>query len=231
MVNRHLASRKSKLAVLAALGFASTVCVGLYIFRAIHTGGLDYFFLNWNLFLAWIPLLFAFAVYGLHTPKSILRYMVVALCAAVWLLFFPNAPYVLTDLLHLQPTGQIPIWFDLVLLLAYALTGLLLGFVSLYLMQDVVHRVLGQVAGWLFALAALCLGGFGVYVGRFMRWNSWDIFFDPRSLAVEIWHQFRHPIANYRAFAFSLFFALLSFSVYLVLFAFSRLAREGQRNP
>jgi uncharacterized membrane protein len=201
----------------------------MFVFRAFYTGGLVYFFLNWNLILAWLPLLLAFIAHGFHAHKSVLSYGAGLMCAVVWLLFFPNAPYLLTDLLHLQPTGQIPAWFDLIMLLAFALTGLLLGFISLYLMHDMVHRWLGRMAGWLFTLAALGLGGFGVYVGRFLRWNSWDIFFDPRSLAFDLWLQVRHPLANLSTFAFSVFFALLSLSVYLVLFAFTHLAHEGQR--
>ena len=228
MLPQSLTRYKSQFVVIAALAFASAVCLALYTFRVLYSGRLTYFFLNWNLFLAWIPLLCAFAAYGFYARRSKLRYVAVAWCAGAWLLFFPNAPYMLTDLLHLQPTGQAPVWFDLVMLLAFALTGLFLGFASLYLMQDLVTRSLGRVAGWLLAVMALGLSGFGIYLGRFLRWNSWDVLFDPRGLAADVWVRLRHPLAHPQTFAFSMLFATFCFSAYLILFAFTRFHQAEQ---
>jgi len=139
-------SWKQKVGIFAALMFSSAVCLALYVVRVVYTGELTHFFLNWNLFLAWIPLLCAVAAYGMQALRSKLRYAAALPCAAVWLLFFPNAPYLLTDLLHLSAGEGAPAWFDLVMILSFAWTGLLLGFVSLYLMQDLVSQALGRLA-------------------------------------------------------------------------------------
>ena len=94
----------------------------------------------------------------------------------MWLAFFPNAPYILTDFLHLGSMGDIvPGWYDVLLLYWFAWTGLILGIVSLYLMQEIVTRGLGTAAGWVFVVVAAGLGSFGIYLGRFLRWNSWDL--------------------------------------------------------
>ncbi len=95
-------------------------------------------------------------------------------CAALWLVFFPNAPYIITDLLHLSAQDGVPVWYDLILLSAFAWTGAMLGMISLGLMHVLVARVAGGAWSWIFVLGVLMLSGFGVYLGRFPRWNSWD---------------------------------------------------------
>ena len=101
--------------------------------------------------------------------------------------FFPNAPYILTDFLHLGSMGDIvPGWYDVLMLFWFAWTGLMLGVVSLYLMQDIVARALGGAAGWVFVVLAAGFGSFGIYLGRFLRWNSWDLLRRPGPLAGEL---------------------------------------------
>ncbi|MEP7356720.1 MAG: DUF1361 domain-containing protein, partial [Anaerolineales bacterium] len=179
--NRAVLRQYRQFAVLVSLGFATLVSLGLLALRVIYSHRLEYTYLAWNLFLAWLPMLCALAAYNAGKRRSRLSWLVVAGCALAWLLFFPNAPYLLTDILHLQPSQNAPLWFDLVLLLAFAWTGFFLGLVSLILMQSLVRRAAGRrcrqftaaIASWAFALAVLGLSGFGIYLGRFLRWNSW----------------------------------------------------------
>src|SRR5206468_5852525 len=91
-----------------------------------------------------------------------------------WLLFFPNAPYIFTDVIHLS-RAHTHFWPDLILILINALTGMVLGFLSLFLMQSSVRRLAGEWMSWLFIAAVAMLSGFGIYIGRFMRLNSWDV--------------------------------------------------------
>ena len=112
-----------------------------------------------------------------------------------------------------------PYWYDLILLVAFAWTSLLLGLISLLVMQALVRRAAGPAASWLFAFGVLGLSGFGVYLGRFQRWNSWDLFFNPRSLLLEIWNLVRHPLANREALVFSVLFSVFVVSTYLILVA------------
>src|SRR5687768_6964287 len=155
---------------LGALASASVLCIAMLVIRTIETGSSYYDFLAWNLLLAWIPLLLAVAAYVRARRRLDL---VVAVLLVPWLLFFPNAPYLLTDFVHLDE-GPAPLWYDGLMLSAFAWTALLLGFGSLYLVQMVLRRAAGTVVAWLGVVVALSLGSIGVYVGRFIRFNSWD---------------------------------------------------------
>ena len=95
----------------------------------------------------------------------------------------PNAPYIVTDFKRLHASGGVPLWFDIVVTASADWTGMLLGFFSLYLVQAVVRRTYGAAAGWTAAVAALALASFGIYLGRVLRWNSWDVLLDPQRLA------------------------------------------------
>ena len=115
----------------------------------------------------------------------------------LWLLFFPNAPYLLTDFVHLQESGTTPLWYDALMLASFAWTGLVLGFGSLYVMQLIWERAVGPIWSWLGVIGALALASFGVYLGRFLRFNSWDALVRPSGIAhvivTELENPFRHP--------------------------------------
>ncbi|NJN55977.1 MAG: DUF1361 domain-containing protein [Anaerolineae bacterium] len=164
-----------------ALIFASAISIGLLVMRTFYTGYLLFAFLVWNLILAWLPFLFATVVIKFHG-----KHYVSFIFAVFWLLFFPNAPYIVTDLLHLWPRGDVPLWYDMIMIFSFALTGLCLGFASLAMMHSRVTVRWGRWRGWVFVLAALALSGFGVYIGRFLRWNSWDVFSNPLSLVIDL---------------------------------------------
>jgi len=208
-----------QIAVLGALMFGSALCLALLVVRVAHSHNFYYIYFSWNLFLAWLPMLCALAAYNLYKRRSRLSWLMVAGCAFVWLLFFPNAPYLLTDILHLTARPDVPLWYDLILVIAFALTGTLLGLVSLFLMQMLVHRAVGPVLGWLFALVVLAMSGFGIYLGRFQRWNSWDVFTNPLSLLADVLTRLRHPLANWPTFVFSALFSLVFLSAYLTFTA------------
>ena len=168
---------------IAALLAASGLCVGLVEIRIRETGSGFYRFLVWNLFLAWVPLAFAVAAYARSRRRVD---AVVAALLVLWLLFFPNAPYLLTDFIHLEQ-GPAPLWYDALMLSAFAWTGLLVGFASLYLVQIILRRAFGAAVGWLGVFGALALGSIGVYIGRFVRLNSWDALLHPRDV-IELVH-------------------------------------------
>ena len=197
---------------LLTLAGSSTVVVVLYIARFWHTSSPAYGFLLWNLFLAWLPVFFAFlASRWQRSPLLLLMH------SSLWLLFLPNAPYLLTDLIHLGRWDGISPWYDLLMLLLFALTGLLLGFFSLSMMQDLVSERLGVMAGWLFAGTALALSSFGVYLGRFQRWNSWDLLTHPQWLLRDILALLRDPLAHWQPWGFIVLLALTLSFIYFVL--------------
>ena len=188
---------------------ACIFCAALIVIR-IRVSGSGYFsFMLWNLFLAGLPLVFALL---LPRTRQFSRALPVL---AVWLLFFPNAPYVLTDLIHLRPRDPVPLWFDLSLLLAFAFTSLWLGFQSLRLVQQWFARHFSNTAGWVGVLLVMPLTGFGVYIGRFWRWNSWDLLTRPSALLRSISAPVLDPVAHASLWQFTAVFSALLLLAYL----------------
>jgi uncharacterized membrane protein len=218
----QLLFKRETLAPIAALMAASGVCVGLVGARIAWTGNPRYTYLIWNLFLAWVPLAFALLAGEQHRHGWRRNWRLGALAGA-WLLFFPNAPYICTDVIHLFHGTYRQFWVDLSLVLLTAVTGLVLGFVSLYLMQSLVRRSFGPVAGWGFVAGVAGLAGFGIYLGRFLRFNSWDVIAQPVRLFQGVSAWAADPMANSLAFAFPLLFATFLFFAYIMLYALTHL--------
>ncbi|MEO1436556.1 MAG: DUF1361 domain-containing protein, partial [Bacteroidota bacterium] len=166
------------------LGFGSLFCIGLIMLRLHYAERPAFFFLIWNLFLAWIPFLIAISIQWIHDRFN-WKYLTLFFLG-VWLLFFPNAPYIVTDLIHLKARQPLPLWFDALMLVSFAWTGLMLGFVSLYEVQKFITKQVNARWGWASTVAAIGLGSFGIYLGRFERWNSWEIFYKPHKMFVEM---------------------------------------------
>lgn len=222
-------SYRRQLTVLASLGFATALCLGLLALRAWHYNASARTWLVWNLFLAWLPALGAFAAYNLNHWPTRFRWLPIIGLSLLWLLFLPNAPYLITDIIHLKPSYAVPLWYDLITLVAFAWTGSFLGMVSLFLMQMLVRKSVGNMASWLFALGALALNGFGIYFGRFLRLNSWDVFFHPTSLFYDLLEGLLNPFAYLHTIAFAGLFTLLFGAVYLMLLSFTQLHLEHQQ--
>lgn len=155
-------------------------CALLVAARAWRAGAPAYFFLCWNLFLAGVPagasILFAHE----NRPNGSRGWA--AIWFALWLLFLPNAPYLVTDFIHLHQRPPVPVWFDIALLTSFAGAGLMLGWGSVAEVHDSLRRTGSAALGWSVAVAALLLSGYGIYLGRFMRWNSWDVLSHPGAL-------------------------------------------------
>ena len=227
-MRQFLSRNKSKLIIFALLAASSIISVLLTKARIAHSRSHDYSALIINLGLAWIPFLFATIAYVVSSSRKLL-YWVVPVCAFVWLIFFPNAPYILTDFQHLSLlSSTVPIWFDVLLLLWFAWTGLLLGLVSLYFMQEIVERVFGRTTGWFFVVLVTILSSLGIYLGRFYHWNSLDILSKPMIMANDIWEKLKNPFENLRIYEFTLLFTLLFLFVYLAMHAFGRVMHEKQ---
>jgi uncharacterized membrane protein len=185
------------LKLVAILAAASALAVAALLVQIHETGSSFYRFLVWNLFLAWIPVAAAFVAHALDRRRL---HTLAAGAGIVWLVFFPNAPYMLTDYVHLRETPQgSPLWWDALMLSSFVWTAVMLGFFSLYVMQDVWSaHVRSRFVSWLLAALALALGSFGVYLGRFVHINSWDALLHPRNVAHIIATQVENPINHPR---------------------------------
>ena len=181
-------------------------CACMVAVRVNRTGSGYYLFLLGNLFLACIPLFLSTTLRianRLRVPWAINLAL-----SGLWLLFLPNAPYILTDILHLPRSSDAPAWYDLALLLSCSGTGLLVGYLSLIDMQGMVARRFSPLTGWIFALVSLGLSGFAIYLGRFLRWNSWDVLVAPTRL-FSIATGLMHPFGNTRAISVTLIFGVI----------------------
>ena len=157
---------QKQLPLILVLGLSSLLSVSLVLFRVAYSDTINYTFLVWNLFLAWIPLGCAFALWWLERAP---RRPVVAMLLLFggWFLFFPNAPYIVTDLIHLGYHYNVPIWYDAMLVFSFAWNGIILGLMSLWIVQRLVAGWYGRWMGWALAGFTLVASGFGVYLGRF----------------------------------------------------------------
>lgn len=223
-----LRANRTLLLPLTSLILASMASCAILVAKRLLLGPASHLFLVWNLFLAWLPVVFALAACWAGSEGANRRWTY-RFAAAGWFLFFPNAPYILTDIIHLGPRFHRNYWPDLVLILLFALTGLVLGFVSLFLMQRQLAQRHGWLVGWCFAGLMTLLGGFGIYVGRFLRWNSWDVLFAPHVLMEDAFKWLAGVPANPRTLLLPLLFGIMLLISYVVLYALTHLQREPTR--
>ena len=204
----------------------SALACAIVAARVLRTGRPTFLFLVWNLILAWVPYglsLWASASQRRH-PQ---RWWRLILPGALWLLFFPNAPYIVTDLVHLTKRPPVPLWFDIGLLVAFMLSGCFLAVVSLHTMQSLIRRMLGGIASWLFVGGAVGLSGLGVYLGRVQRWNSWDIVFYPRDVLADAVRPLIDPMSHLHPLGLSALFAAILFGCYVMYVAAYQNGRAG----
>jgi len=196
------------------LGVGLAGCALLLIARGYFAHDLKFRFLVWNLFLALIP---AFAAAGMVRAARLGAGWLAWICAAVWLLFLPNAPYLITDLVHLQPRPPIPYWFDILLFATFAGAGLLAAFSSFNDVQHVVSHRFGRAAGWAVLALAAFAAGFGIYLGRVQRMNSWDVFTRPADLWPAVTERLFAPWTQPRAMAVTLLYGAVVLFGYIAV--------------
>ena len=203
---------------LAALLAASAWCVLLLAVRKYEFGAAQYRYLLWNLALAWMPMLLAVLLVAAYRLRRS-AFELIALGGA-WLLFLPNAPYILTDFIHLGPDHRM---YDTLLVGSFAFTGLALGFVSLLLVQLVVTRAAGALLGWAVALGSLFFASVGIYLGRIVRLNSWDAVQRPHRLLELARFRLEDPFGNRYLIGFVILFCGFLTLAYAGFYGFTAL--------
>ncbi|MGC4119991.1 MAG: DUF1361 domain-containing protein [Myxococcales bacterium] len=199
---------------MAALALLCVLAISTWVVRAAYAK--PYFhFLMWNLFLATIPWVAAWSF-------ARARWRVAQVVSGLaWLLFLPNAPYLVTDLVHFRTRPPVPWWFDVMLFASFALAGCAFGWASLELVHRRLVRTLGLLRSSLAIAAAIVLSGFGVYLGRFERWNSWDLVTRPGQVLADCAEALHSP----KALVFTALFAAFMGAGYL-LFASRSICAE-----
>ncbi len=214
--------------VIGSLILSTLFSIGLLFIRWAIAGHPMFHWLVWDLFLAWMPMWIAMVIYALHIRGCANRGLLISLGIA-WLLFLPNAPYLLTEFVHLGRRHHGVWWCDLVLTVGVAWNGLLLGLLSLFTIHHVLRERVGVgQAAWMTA-GALALCSFGIALGRFQRFNSWDVIRHPIALVSSLADQFIHPLNYRKLFAMAvLLFGFLSLA-YLTLCALVFLRQDERK--
>jgi uncharacterized membrane protein len=194
------------------MGVLTCFCFCFSLVRCMYTGTKVFLFLNWNLFLAFIP--WALTSFSMVKPAIQKSKVAIFILLCFWLLFFPNAPYIFTDLFHLRLQSSMPIWFDLLLILSFAWTGLLFGFLSLWDIERIMYKKIKRTYVTILSMVLLFIGSFGVYLGRYLRWNSWDIITEPFELMYDIGDRIMNPFEHQTTWGMTIFMGLFLNMIY-----------------
>ncbi|WP_417608729.1 DUF1361 domain-containing protein [Owenweeksia hongkongensis] len=188
--------------------FSIILCMALITARVLYTSSILYLFLVWNLILAGIPYLL------LEKLKTRNRMKLSTISLSVLLiLFLPNAPYITTDLFHLRGNFGDSIWYDTLLILSFAWSGLLLFFHSLNNINAFMRQWLPHGKRVLLLVAIILLCAYGIYIGRYLRFNSWDVVSNPFSLLSQMLDHVMNPFSHPRTWGMTLLYgAFLGFS-------------------
>lgn len=220
---------KAQKDVFVTLLYSSGVSVGLLLLRILVTNSNRLSFLVWNLFLAWLPLVLAFWLKIIIKNNKSPGWKEIIL-AGSWLAFLPNSFYLLTDLIHLQSSGEISLLYDTAMIISFVINGLLLGYLSLYIMHQIAKNFFGASLAYIFAQLVLLLSGFAIYLGRYLRWNTWDVIVNPAGLVFDISDRIINPGSYTYTFIVTGVFYVLLGSIYAVLYRLAEIARTLPKN-
>jgi len=187
----------------------------LLLARTVYTGGLTFAFLVWNLFLAFVPYFLSYT--ATLRPAWLESKWKFATVFTIWLLFIPNSFYMLTDLFHLYDSYSVPRWYDLLLIFCFAWNALLMGILSVRHMEKIIKAIWLYRFDWLFIYPIMVLNAFGIYIGRYLRYNSWDVISNPFHLLADTFHILLHPVYYKNAWGMVLVFSFFLSIIYMTL--------------
>ncbi len=210
-----------------SLLLANGVSLLLFLLRVIDASNTRYWFLIWNLVLAWLPLVFVLLLlYRLqHSPWR--NAANIALTIA-WVIFLPNSFYIVSDLIHLQTTTEVGVLYDAVLFTSFIFNGFLGGFTSLYLVHNELDKRLKARTAHLIIAGVLLICSFAVHLGRTLRWNTWDVFLHPTGLLFDVSEQVVNESAQSKALVTTVSFFLLLGGMYMAIWQFAKVKNRGR---
>jgi uncharacterized membrane protein len=210
-----------------ALAFSTLVSSGLFAYGAWRNHSLNYDYLFWDLLLAWLPLLFAIWLMRVLRHKRWSSWEAL-LASVLWLLFLPNSFYMISDFVHLQDVRSVDVLYDAIMFTSFIYTAVLLGFSSLYLIHLQLRRRLSANSALAWVALTLLLSSAAIYLGRDLRWNSWDVLTNPGGLLFDISDRLLHPSAYPQMFRTTISFFVLLGSMYSLLWSSARLLRRTE---
>jgi uncharacterized membrane protein len=206
---------------LLSVGLLSGASIFFLILRTLLSGTTRYWFIPENLALAWIGLFLAWLLTKELANRRWLSWQNFGL-TFLWLVFLPNTWYVLTDFVHIYPNGEVSQIFDIVLMSLLVFTGFILGFTSLFLVHRQLLARLSPLKSYLLIELAIATSSFAIYLGRDLRWNSWDVIKNPGGVLVNVSDRITDPFGSPRALNVTALFFMLISVIYLAFWIFSR---------
>jgi uncharacterized membrane protein len=202
--------------VLYALILSNGVSLLLMLSRMVASDSSRYWFLLWNLILGWLPVVFA--IWLSHRLRHS-RWLSAGnlVLTALWLGFLPNSFYLVSDLIHLQITGEVSVLYDAVLFMSFIFNGYVAGFMSIYVVHKEVLRRLGEDTSHLLISGVLLLSSLAIYLGRALRWNTWDVLVNPAGILFDVSEQVINPVSHPQSVVTTLTFFMLLGSMYAVI--------------
>lgn len=193
------------------------LAVVLNVLRVIIWGKMSLIFILWNILLAFIPFFISFILLSLSKEKKLSK-IIFIIGFIIWMLFIPNAPYIVTDFIHLGEIRSVPMIYDVFLIFSSASVGLMLGFHSFFHIEQIIKTKYSPRVTSLIMSLIMIIISFGIYLGRFMRFNSWDVFVNHTSLIKNVWKIFSQSTANTEVFLYTglfFFFLYLSYKAWI----------------
>lgn len=175
-----------------ALVVPTVLCLGFFFYDAIKTQNFGYWYLVWNLFLAAVPLLFVWLLLR-HLRHNLWSSWGGILLSFGWLGFLPNSFYIISDYIHLQDVGMSSLLYYVVMFGVFTLTGLLYGYLSVYLVHDELAKRLPRFSADKVIAFIFLICSFAIYIGRDLRWNTWDVLLKPGGLLFDVSDRLLHP--------------------------------------
>jgi uncharacterized membrane protein len=208
------------------LMIANGVSLLLFALRSLESQSDRYWFLIWNLVLAWLPLAFVWCLLKRVRTTPWLSWQNVAL-SLLWLGFLPNSFYLVSDLIHLHTTGEVSLLYDAVMFCSFIFNAYVAGFMSLVLMHRLLLTRIAYKKAFGVILTVLLACSFAIYLGRSLRWNTWDVLVNPAGLLFDVSDRIVHPGSHPQALVTTATFFLLLGSMYLVIWEFARVTTKN----
>jgi uncharacterized membrane protein len=202
--------------LVCSLAGLSALSLLLFALGVARDGSWQDWYLIWNLFLAWIPMVLTYFIV-LHTrTRHWSSWGGIALMLG-WLLFLPNSFYMVSDYIHLEDMARSSVLFDALTFTCFILNGLLLGYASLYVIQSLLRTRISKIQNQLFAATMLLLCSFAIYLGRDLRWNSWDVLTNPAGILFDVSERILDPLEHPEAFSTTFMFFVFLGGLYCVM--------------
>lgn len=223
-MKRPYVSARAKLGL--ALGVSSLASVGLWLVGAwSNHNNYAFSYLPWNLMLAWAALLVAIWLEQLLHTRAWSSWYALAV-TVLWLTMLPNTFYMISDFVHIQDLSRVDLLYDVVMFFSFIFNGVLLGFLSLFIVHfELLKRATERGAHTSVGII-LFVASFAIYIGRELRWNTWDILTNPASLLIDVSDRVLNPREHPQVFTTTISFFVLLGSLYLVLWHITKLARQ-----